>query len=186
MSKLRDAKIIGTIGAVLMLVAGWVPMGAIIGLVLIFIAIKYISDETKEESIFNNYLLHFIFIILALVAASILIFFAIGGFSFINIVQSVEFTDFSSVWSFFAPYITGILISLIVGWILLIISALYLRKCYNSIATHTKVSLFKTTATIYLIGAVTLIIFIGALFLLIAQIMTIVAFFTLPDNLPKS
>ena len=83
MSKLSDAKIMGVIGAILMLVAGYVPLGAIIGLVLIFLAVKYISEEAKEESIFNNYLMHFIFIIFALVATTFIIFYAIGGFDFL-------------------------------------------------------------------------------------------------------
>lgn len=186
MSKIRDAKLIGGIGAILMLVAGYIPLGAIIGLILIFLAIKYISEETKDETIFNNYLMYFIFCIMAIVAATIIIFYAIGGFTFITMIQSVEFTDFNSVWAFFEPMLTGIVIGLVIGWILLVVSAIYLRKSYESIAKYTKVNLFKTTATLYLIGALSLIVLIGILFLFIAQILLIIAFFKLPDELPKS
>ena len=186
MSKLSDAKIMGVIGAILMLVAGYVPLGAIIGLVLIFFAVKNIATEANEESIFNNYLMNFIFCIFALVATTFIIFYAIGGFDFFSLIQSVDFTDFNSVWNFFEPYLAGIIIGLVVGWILFIVSAFYLRKSYNSIASHTKVNMFNTAAIVYLIGAVTFIVGIGIILILIAEILTIIAFYRLPEKLPKS
>ena len=186
MSKLSDARIMGIIGSILMLVGGYVPLGAIIGLVLIFLAVKNIATEANEESIFNNYLMHFIFIIFALVATSFIIFYTIGGFDFISLIQSVEFTDFDSFWTFFEPYLAGILIGLVVGWVLFIVSAFYLRKSYNSIAKHTKVQMFSTAAFVYLIGAVTVIIGIGFILILIAEILTIIAFWRLPESLPKA
>ena len=57
MSKLSEAKILGGIGALLMLLGGFIipGLGGIIGLILIFIAVKYISEECKDKSIFDNY-----------------------------------------------------------------------------------------------------------------------------------
>jgi uncharacterized membrane protein len=115
----------------------------------------------------------------------IIAFGAAGGFSWITEIQSMEnITDFNTFWDLFGDMIVGAIIALVVGWILIIISALYLRKCYNSIADHTKVGLFKTTGTIYFIGAILLIVIIGAIILFIAKIMEIVAYFSLPDKLP--
>ena len=58
MGKLRDAKILGGIGAILLLLS-FIPFVSIIGIVLMFIAVKYISDETKDKDIFKNYLYSF-------------------------------------------------------------------------------------------------------------------------------
>lgn len=75
-------------------------------------------------------------------------------------------------------------LGLIVGWIVMIVATLYLRKSYDRIAEYTKVDMFKTTGLLYFIGAITLIVLIGFLILFIAKILEIVAFFTLPDTLP--
>ena len=63
---------------------------------------------------------------------------------------------------------------------------MYLRKSYNSIAKHTKVHLFRTTGLIYFIGAITLIIAIGIIIILVAKILEIVAYFSLPEKLPST
>ena len=196
MRNLSEAKVYGGIGAILMLIGIFIPYGgpiiSIIGLVFIFIAVKAISEQTKDEDIFRNYLMHFIFTILAIVAIIVIMiiaFGAAGGFSWITEItqmQPEEMTDFNTFWDLFGDMIIGAIVALIVGWILAIISALYLRKCYNSISQHTKVGLFKTTGTIYFIGAITVIIGIGFLLLFIAKIMEIVAYFSIPDALPKT
>jgi uncharacterized membrane protein len=87
---------------------------------------------------------------------------------------------------FLHSLVGGCFISLIVAWILLILGTLYLRKSYNSIAEHTKVDLFKTTGLVYFIGALTLIVVIGVFIIIIAKILEIVSYFSLPENLPSS
>jgi len=189
MSKLSEAKILGGIGAILMLIGSFaVPgIGAIIGLILVFIAVRYISKETKDESIFDNYLMHFICIIIAIVAATLIFFISIGGFSltFFTALESVEFTDINSVWSFFEPYIFLWIVATVVAWVFLIISAQYLKKSYNSIAQHTKINLFSKTGLIFFIGAITTIIAIGFLIIIVAKIFEIIAYLSLPEKLPS-
>jgi len=189
MAELSNAKLFGGIGAILMLL-GAVPYAgpiiSIVGLVLVFIAVKTISELTKDEDVFRNYLMNFIFSIISIVAlfAIMLIAFgASGGFSWISGLQSAEITDFQSFWSYFGTIIGGCIIGLIVAWIMSVIAAIYLRRSYNSIADHTKVDLFKTTGTVYFVGALTTILLIGFLILFIARIIEIVAFFSLPDKL---
>ena len=189
MSKLSEAKILGGIGAVLTLIGGFlIPgFGAIVGLILLFIAVKYISRETKDDSIFDNYLMHFITSIIAIVAMGLIFFISIGGFSFtfFKALESIEFTDVGSVWAFFSPYIFLWLIAIIIGWVFLIVSAMYLRKSYNSIAKHTKVHMFETTGLIYFIGAITMIVGIGFLIIMVAKILEIIAYLKLPETLPS-
>jgi uncharacterized membrane protein len=191
MGKLNEAKIFGGIGALLLLIGGFIPtigpIISIIGLVLVFIAVKYVSDETKDNSIFKNFLINFICTIIAIIAVIAIVIGtigAIGGFSFFSELENEEITDFESFWDYFEPFIGGMVVALLVGWILLVIGTVYLRKSYNSIANHTQVDLFRTTGTVYFIGAITLIILIGALILLIARILEIASFFSLPQELP--
>jgi uncharacterized membrane protein len=157
--------------------------------VLVFIAVKYIAEETKNHSIFQNYLMNFIFTIIALGAVIVIMIISFGvsgGFSWINSIQEQNITDFSSFWTSFGILIGGCIVALVVAWILLILGTLYLRKSYNSIAEHTKVDLFKTTGLVYFIGAIALIVIIGIFIIIVAKILEIVAFFMLPENLPAA
>jgi uncharacterized membrane protein len=191
MSNLGSAKTFGGIGSLLTLIGLFIPtVGTavfIIGLILVIIAIKYIADETKDQAIFNNFMYYFILNVVAIVVAMGITFYNLGSIDILNIQSQVQnMTDFASFWNVFGDLITGCILSLFIGWILLIIATIFLRKSYNSIAEKTNVNLFSTTGLIYLIGAATLIIFIGGLILLIAKIIEIVAFFSLPDTLPKA
>jgi uncharacterized membrane protein len=192
MAKLGQAKILGGIGALLSLLTVVPTVGMIIGLVgliLVFIAVKYIAEETKDHSIFQNYLMNFIFNIIAIgavVGIMIMAFGVSGGMSWVNAIQGQNITDFNSFWNSFGTMFVGCALALLVAWVILIIGALYLRKSYNSIAEHTKVDLFKTTGLVNLIGAATLIIIIGAFIIIIARILEIVSYFSLPENLPQA
>ena len=192
MSKLSEAKTFGGIGALLMLIGGFVPYAgpviSIVGLILLFIAVKSISELTKDEEIFSNYLMHFIINIIAIVALIVIMllaFGAAGGFTWISGLEGAEITDLESFWDNFGTIIGGCILALVVSWILYIIAAIYLRRSYNKIAEHTKVDLFKTTGLIYFIGAITTIIIVGLIIIFVARIIEIIAYFSLPDNLPE-
>jgi len=186
MTKLSEAKILGILGLVIMLLGGvFAGIGMIVGLVLVFIAVKFISEETKDKTIFDNYLMHFVFVVLAVIAVVVIFFASIGGFSltFFEALEGMEFNSFEAVWNFFSPYIVWWTIALSIGYVFIIISALYLKKSYYSIAEKTNVHLFRTTGFVYFIGAVTLIIIVGIFVLVIAKILEIIAFAFLPEKL---
>jgi uncharacterized membrane protein len=190
MSKIGQAKVLGGIGALLSLLVFVPTIGFIIGLVglvLVFVAVKYIAEETKDHSIFQNYLMNFIFDIIAIgavIGIMIMAFGVAGGMSWVTAIQGEEITDFNSFWSSFGTLFVGCALALVVAWVMLLIGALYLRKSYNRIADHTKVDLFRTTGLVNFIGAATLIIVIGAFIIIIARILEIVSYFSLPENLP--
>ena len=190
MSDLGNAKIFGGVGALLTLIGTFIPYAgpiiSIVGLIFVFIAVKSISDLTKDHDIFSNYLYSFIMSIISIVAVFVIIFIGfgmVGGFSWITSLQDINITDFSTFWDSFGGIIGYTLLALFVGWILAIIAAIFLRRSYNSIAKHTKVKLFRTTGTLYFWGAITTIIVIGFLILFIASIIEIIAYFSLPDNI---
>lgn len=193
MSDLRNVKTFGGVGALLMLLGSFIPYAgpilAIVGFILVFIAVKNVSDLTKDKDIFKNYLYNFIFGIIAIVLFFIILligFGAVGGFAWIESLQDINITDFSSFWSYFGELIGYVLLALFVAWILLVIGAFYLRRCYKSIAKHTKVSMFGTTGTVYFIGSILTIILIGFLILFIARILEIIAYFSLPDKITST
>jgi len=158
-------------------------------LILVFIAVKYVADETKNHSIFKNYLMNFILSIIAIgavITIMVIAFGLSGGLSWVNSIQQRNFTDFNSFWASFGTLIGGCILAFIIAWVLIVLGALYLRKSYTSIAEQTKVDLFKTTGLVYFIGAITLIVLIGAVILVIAKILEIVSFFSLPENLPTT
>ncbi len=131
--------------------------------------------------------MNFIFDIIAIgavIGIMIMAFGVSGGMSWANALQGKDFTDFDSFWSSFGTMFVGCALALVVAWVMLLIGALYLRKSYNSIAEHTKVDLFKTTGLVNFIGAATLIIVIGFFIIIVARILEIVSYFSLPENLP--
>jgi len=161
MGTLHDAKILGGIGSILML---FIP---IVGQILVLIAAKYISDTTNDKSIFNNVLYAMIFSIIGSIAAAMLIYTSLYAF-LINPVGA---------W-------IGVITGLGVAFIFLLLGAIFLRRGFNRIAELVNVSHFRTAATLFLIGAILTIIMVGLLIIFIAEIFMIVAFFSLPDQLP--
>ena len=183
MIDLKQIKILGGIGALLIFIGVLIPFINIIGLILVFLAVKSISEITKDEIIYKNYMIYFI---LSIISSFIiyLLFFYLGNFSLFYFFDPTTFIDYGYstryLGTFFGIYLVGFLIQ----WIILIIGTIYLRKSYISIAEKTNVNLFQTTGKAYFIGAITMIIIIGFIIILIANILEIVAYFSLPEKLP--
>ena len=193
MGDLKNAKIFGGIGALLMLIGLFIPSSfgilALIGFILTFIAVKIIADESKEKAIFSNFLYFFILTIVAIVAAGVIglvTFQSVGGLEYFMDLQDLVMSNPSDpmvIWNYIQPMITGMLATLIVGWIIIVISVFFLRKSFNMIADVTKVKWFGTTALLFLIGAFTMVIIVGFLIMFIAVILEVVAFFSLPNQI---
>lgn len=180
---------LGGIGSILLLVGVLIPQ---IGLVILivefilqFIAVKHISEHVKEKSILSNYLINFIFAIIA-VASLIIIMIAtigsLGGLAYFTSLEGMDAANPTEILSYLSPLFSGCLLAIVVVWILSILGAIYLRKSYDSIAKHTNVESFKTTGLLYLIGTATIIIVIGVFIIFIARIFEIISYFNLPDS----
>jgi len=164
MSKLGDAKILGGIGSILLLVPGV----SIVGYILILIATKYVSDELGDKSVFDNMLYAVIAgIVGAIGAASIIL----SGAAF-------------SAITFSTSAIAGIIVGLAIAWIALIVSSIFIRRAYDTMATRLNVNMFKTAGLLYFIGAILVIVLVGFLILFVAAILQIVAFFSIPEIAP--
>ncbi len=164
MGKLSDAKLLGGIGSILQLI----PFLSIVGYILTLIAVKYVSDEVKDSAIFNDMLYA---VIAGIVGA------AVGAFVLIFGVLSAVFTAGIGV-------ILGAIGFLAIAWVALIISSIFVRRAFGSIATKLNVGTFRTAGTLYFVGALLTIVIVGFLLLLVAFIMQIIAFFSIQDVQP--
>lgn len=193
MGSLQTAKILGGIGALLMLIGGFVAatVGVLsfIGFIMVFIAVKMIADETKEKGIFDNYLYSFVAFIIAfvaLIAMALVALASVGGLQFFIDLQNSAMTEPMEIWNTLQPVLFGALAALLVFWIIAVIASLFYRKSFNLIAEKTDVKWFGTAGLLIFIGTITSIILIGFIILIIGMIIEIVAFFSLPDKInPK-
>ncbi len=185
---LSQAKTYGGIGAILALIGGAISKfgGAlsIVGIVLILLAVKEIADEAGDEAIFKNYLISFVLQIGAFLALIIAIMTVLGT-SVIAMGGPRAFEHEMQNFEAMMAIIGSILVGFIIFWILFLLGSYYLKKSYELIAEYTDVDLFKTTGLLYFIGALTAIILVGFLIIFVARILEIVAYFSLPEELPS-
>jgi uncharacterized membrane protein len=194
MASLQQARTMGGVGSILILLGAVPAVGwliAIAGAVLVLVAIKNVSDTVGDTSIFRNMLIAVVLAIVGLVVgvavilSTVLTTFGLGALS----------RAFGGVGNFTPPanippgdwvgLILGVLAGLAVVWILLIISAVFVRMSYRSIASKLGVSMFATSGLLYLIGSALTIILVGFVLIFVSEILNIVAFFSIPDQLPQ-
>lgn len=164
MATLSQAKTLGGVGAILI----FIPFVSLVGYILIIIAIKDISDDLQDKTIFRNVVIAAVTgIVGALAGAAVFFFGAVTG------ILTGGVAAFSGV-------VTGLL----VVWVFLIVSAVFLRRAYNSMSKELGVGMFSTAATLYLIGAALTIVLVGFILLFIAEILQAVAYFSIPNQPP--
>lgn len=187
MASLSNAKTLGGLGAILVLLFVVPSAGAILGIagfVMILVAVKYISDYFNERRILNDMLIAVTMSVVGIVVGSLVIVptvigaFMNGYFGGVNFAPSSAIT--TAQWITFG---TQIGLGLLAAWIFFLVSSIYIRRSYNLIGAKLNESMFGTAGLLYMIGAATAIVGIGFLILLIAQILTAVAFFSIPDTL---
>ena len=161
MGTLADARLMGGIWSILLLIPGV----SIVGYILILIATKYVSDSLGDQSIFDDMLYAVIAGIIGVAAAAFIIF---TGAVF----SAVTFT---------ASAVGGVGLGLAIAWIALIVSAVFIRRAYDKMATKLNVGTFRTAGVLYFIGAILVIFFVGFLLLFVAAILQIVAFFAIQE-----
>ena len=209
MTTLKEAKTVGIIGSVIMLVGSSImlymslripsptiiPIAYLIGLsifgivtiasIVILIAVKRISNAVDDREIFNNVL---VWIMLQLLGIAIF-FFAIHVFlsnfemtpfrSFFDIFAGPDTIEFNTILAALWPLIAG----LIASWAALIISAWFLKRCYERIAARTGTEMFGAAGYWYYRGAQLAIVFVGVVMIVIAMILQIIAFYFLPSSI---
>lgn len=191
MGVLSQARTLGGVGSILVLLFFVPSVGAIlaiVGFILTLIAVKYISDAVEDRSIFNNMLVAVVLAIAGVVVGAVLVFASVLRFVGMGDFEGFMGPDFNPSMipqGDLMAFVGTILIGLVVIWVFYLISAVFLRMSYTSIAVKLNVGMFSTAALLYLIGAALTIILVGFVLLFVAQILLIVAFFSIPDQVPE-
>lgn len=193
MAGLTDAKYIGGIGSVLMLLAIVPEAGFIlflIGVVMVAIAAKRISDVVEDPSIFRNMLLGIILLIVG-GFAGVAVGLALGLWRIFQLISTIPLSgdfqfdfDDPQLLSILMDIAIAVLAALVIIWVFAIVSSIFLRKSFVSMSKRLGVGLFSTVGLLYLIGAASAIVLIGFLILFIAVIIQVIAFFTMPEQPP--
>jgi uncharacterized membrane protein len=188
MALLSQAKTLGGIGSILVLLTLVPYVGVVLGIVgfiLILIAVKYVSDSVGNRSIFNNMIISVILSIVGIIVGGLVVFASIFRYIGMGSLSGFPWGPNSSpppLTGDMIGFIMSIITGLLLIWIFLLISAIFLRMSYNSIAAKLNVGMFRTTGLIYLIGAALTIVLVGLVLILVAEILQIIAFFSIPEQ----
>ena len=162
MADLESSKNLAGNGSLLLIF----PIVSIVGIILLLIGMKGLSDYYKEPSIYQNALWGVIFGIIALIA----------------IAAAVPILAISGLFSFFAIGfgLLTLLLVLVIVFVFYLIAAMYFRRAFNALAQKSGEHMFETAGLLLLIGAIlTIIFFIGLVLILVAWILATIAFFSI-------
>ena len=181
MALLSDAKTLGGIGSILVLLTvapsvGWIL--GIVGFIMILVAISKISQAVNDKKIYDNMLASVILAIGAIAVGALTVIGSIykvlgmGSFVGPDFVLSSNIT--TGDWIGLVATAAG---GIIAVWLILLVSAVFIRRSFNSIASKLNIKMFETAGLVYLIGAATAIIGVGFILLFVAEILLVVSFF---------
>jgi len=162
MATLSQAKVLGGVGAILI----FIPFVSLVGYILIIVAVRDISNDLQDREIFHNIVIAAGTGIVGAIAGALVVFIGVLGSSF----------------TFGLSGAAGVAFGLLIAWISLVVSAVFLRRAYGTMATRLGVGTFRTAATLYLVGAALTIVLVGFVLLFVAEILQAIAYFSIPDQ----
>jgi len=170
---IESNKTLGGVGALLVAFGFVVPLLSLIGIILVFIALKGIADTYGDNSIFQNALYGIIFLIVGALAGAFVILGALFGIGWTA--GTIDYADLSSLWTAIGAIIVGVVII----FVFYLLSAIFFRKSFDTLSAKTGEKMFGTAGLLMLIGAILTIILVGLILMLIAWILVAVAFFSI-------
>jgi len=191
---LESSKTLGGIGALLMVIGPFIGAYSgvlgLVGLILVMIALKGLSDHYSEGGIFNNALYGVILAIIGgAICVTVVVVAAVDFLTAVGLDISAAWSDpavWSSInweqvvtWDILWPHIAAILGGLVVLFAFVVVAAVFLRRSFTSLSAKTGVNRFSTVGLLMLIGAVLTIIVVGFIILWVALILLTVAFFSI-------
>ncbi len=186
MTGTSDIRLLGGIGSILVILTvapsvGWLV--GIVGFILMLIAINRISNLTGDRKIFNSFLIAIVLAIAAVIVGGLTVLGAFYSLTGMGQFQGNTFVPNPSItpgdW---IGFVLRIIPGLIAIWVLMIISAVYIRGGLSRIGTRLNMHLFETAATVFLIGSILTVFLVGFLLVFVAMIILAVAFFSIPDD----
>jgi len=197
---LESSKTLGGVGAILLLV-GTLPVLssytfgvlAVVGIIIILVALNSLANIYKERGIFNNSLYGLIVGIVGAVIAGVVVLVAVlsklktlllqlypswnGQWSSISSLSGMK-PDTSNLMSgTVVSVLEGVLAAFVILWIFIIVWAVFVRRSLKMLAAKSSVGLFSTASLLLIIGAALTIVVIGLLLMWIGVLLMAIAFF---------
>jgi len=195
LGSLSTARTFGGIGSILILLFIVPVIGtflSVIGWILVLIAVNNIADVVGDRSIFRDAIIAVILAIVGIVVGVAVVFGSFARFAGLNglnmfsgldLSRNLNSTSFTSGQVVdLSVLIVGVVGGLALIWVFYLVSAIFLRRAFTKVASMLNVKMFATAALLYLIGAALTIILVGLVVLFIADILMVVAFFSMPDE----
>jgi uncharacterized membrane protein len=169
---LETGKNLAGIGSIFMVIP--VPFLSIVGIILVLVGMKNLSEAYHDESIWKNTIYAVIFGIIGIFASGL----TLASLFFGGIFATAALGAGTGILGL----ILGVIIFLIVAFVFYLLEAIYIRRAFDSLADRSGVGLFRTGGLLLLIGAVLTIILVGLFLIFVAWILILVAFFQIPTN----
>ena len=173
MSNVESSKSLAGIGALLLVLGSFIPIIGIVGIILLLIGMKGLSEYYNEKSIYQNALWGTIFGIIGLAAVA----FVLIGFIFTGALFAFTGLGFVAIG--------GIIVSLLLLFVFYLLAAIYFRRAFSVLGEKSGEHMFETAGLLLLIGAILTIIVIGLILVFVAWILVTIAFFAIKPQVKK-
>jgi uncharacterized membrane protein len=158
----ESSKTLAGFGSILL----FIPFVNIVGLILVLLGIKDLSEYYKDSSMYQNAIKGLIFSVVGTICSG-LAFSALFGASLFGNVSGLLL-------------VVGIaLVLAVVSFVFQLLAAFSIRKVFFSLSDRSGVHLFHTAGTLLFIGAILTIFLVGFFLIVIAFILAAVAFFSI-------
>lgn len=188
MNQLSQAKTLGGVGALLMLLVWIPPLGwvlSLIGAVMVLFAIRYISEALQDRTIFTNMVVAILLEVTGLVVGVVVLVETVLSTIGLGVITSYYSRGIPSVSlppGLLMGNLAGLVAGVLIIWITIFVSAVFVRRSYESVSKRLGVEMFRTVGLLYFIGAALIIILVGFVLLLLALILNMIAFFSMTDQ----
>ena len=192
---IENSKVLGGVGAILMLVGmipySYLPILALVGLILVMIALYNLARYYSEGRIFSNTLYGLIVGIVGSVVSMITVIATVLT-SLTDLLYEI-FPGWNGDWQMLpgmipdwsnitldtiAPFIVGMLAVFAILWVSAIIATFFVRRSLGSLAAKSGVALFATAGLLMFIGALLIVLFgIGLIIIWVSVLLIAIAFF---------
>jgi uncharacterized membrane protein len=170
-NEVRSAGTLGLVGVILMLV-GLIPQAgilSIIGLILVLIALNKLSKAYGNDAIWRNALYGFVMGIVGAVVLVVAVFAYLMPMLLLHAPPMIAYNFGTSFLVFFV-------VLFIIAYVFAILEYRFFRDAYRELARSSGVNDFDNAARWYWIGALTLIVLVGAILILVGHIYALLGY----------
>ncbi|MDR1992154.1 MAG: DUF996 domain-containing protein [Nitrososphaerota archaeon] len=169
---------------------GSIIYGSIVGIILVLIGMKGLSEHYKDKRIYDGLvkgtILLIVGTILPIAGGITLLFSVLGGIGLSGAYGGYygDYGDYGmgAITAGVMMAIVGVIICFIVSFILDLLAVRYIKNCFHALAERSGKHLFHTAATLIWVGAILTIIGFGFFLIWIGFIIAAIGFFTLDET----